>query len=81
MARSYPCLSCSRILMSVLTYASPESVPERDLIRQLQTNGYAICFKAKDELQDAILRLTYENGCYLMKIYDEALAKLNGDKE
>ena len=37
--------------------------------------------KAKDELQDAILRLTYENGCYLMKINNEALAKLNGDKE
>lgn len=28
----------------------PESVPERDLIRQLQTNGYAIFFKAKDGL-------------------------------
>ena len=44
-----------------------------------ETNQVGI--KAKDELQDAILRLTYENGCYLMKIYDEALAKLNGDKE
>lgn len=31
--------------------------------------------KATGELQDAFLRMTYENGCYLMKIYEDAKAK------
>lgn len=30
---------------------------------------------ATGELQKAYLRLTYENGCYLVKIYEDALAK------
>lgn len=38
-----------------------------------ETNQVGI--KAKGELQDAILRLTYENGCYLVKIYEDALAQ------
>lgn len=33
-----------------------------------ETNQVGI--KATGELQDAFLRLTYENGCYLMKIYE-----------
>lgn len=35
-----------------------------------ETNQVGI--KARDELQDAFLRLTYENGCYLVKIFEEA---------
>ncbi len=35
-----------------------------------ETNQVGI--KARDELQDAFMRLTYENGCYLVKIFEEA---------
>lgn len=33
---------------------------------------YQVGIHATGELQDAFLRLTYENGCYLMKIYENA---------
>ena len=39
-----------------------------------ETNQVGI--KARDELQDAFMRLTYENGCYLVKIFEEAKMKL-----
>lgn len=39
-----------------------------------ETNQVGI--KAKGELQDAFLKLTYENGCYLMKMFEEAKKKL-----
>lgn len=39
-----------------------------------ETNQVGI--KAKGELQDAFVRLTYENGCYLRKLFDEERAKL-----
>lgn len=39
-----------------------------------ETNQVGI--KAKDELQDAFVRLTYENGCYLVKIFEDAKRKL-----
>lgn len=39
-----------------------------------ETNQVGI--KAKGELQDAFLRLTYENGCYLMKMFEEAKKEL-----
>lgn len=39
-----------------------------------ETNQVGI--KAKGELQDAFVRLTYENGCYLRKMFDEERTKL-----
>ncbi len=39
-----------------------------------ETNQVGI--KARDELQDAFLRLTYENGCYLVKMFEEAGKRL-----
>lgn len=39
-----------------------------------ETNQVGI--KARGELQDAFMRLTYENGCYLLKMFEEAKDKL-----
>ena len=43
-----------------------------------ETNQVGI--KARDELQDAFMRLTYENGCYLLKMFEEAKRKMDIEK-